>query len=361
MGNDNLLRRTVLKTATFGGISPTVLTSSVLGSDSDDTVEIVAVQTGDEYPNKKKEVPEEWYKQLEAARGGISDLVDKHGHKGWFKDAYHVNADEEVDGWATANIVIGSPEQGRARKELPDEVNGVAVEVRSWTEPKPDDHIDLCDKTEYTDCLPGGAWIQYEDPDGNFAGHSWTCQVQYGGDTALLTAAHGFNGCDCDVDITGHELLHHDRFLGNVVEYDNYMDFAVVDDQSDINLSDTVTDEDYSIIGTYTKDGLEELRSNGDTVYHYGARTCRTSGVIERIYPHWGGPCGNANEIGIRSSAETDGGDSGGIHYNIEQFLVVGRAIAVIAPHYGAESEGIAAYRIEDEYDISFSPSNYCG
>lgn len=361
MVDSNLPRRRVLKAASAAGLGTFGLSTPALGSESDDTVEIVKVRTEDKYPNKTKEVPGEWYRQIQNSRRVANELKNKHGDKGWFKEISRTNGDETIDGKYVAELSVSTTNPSKAHNELPDEANGVAVGVREWSEPDPDcDHVNFCDTTKYTDCLPGGAWVRPELSDGSLSCHSWTCQVQHAGESRLLTCSHGFRGSSCSEDITGRKLCHHGTVIGHVQEYDHAMDFAIVDNKSDLNLSDSVTGEGNSIAGTYTRDGLDDLKSNGDTVYHYGVRTCRTSGVIDHIYPHWGGPCGNANEVAIRSTAATDGGDSGGIHYGVESILGLGRTLSVIAPHYGRDSEGVAAYRIEDKYDVSFSPSSYC-
>jgi hypothetical protein len=58
----------------------------------------------------------------------------------------------------------------------------------------------------------------------------------------------------------------------------------------------------------------------------------------------------------VELSTPTDNGDSGAPHFHDYTFNQ-NRYLAIIAPHYGAESVGCAAYKIYDDHGITFNPS----
>ena len=217
----------------------------------------------------------------------------------------------------------------------------------------------ICDDTEW-DCIPGGAIIRTERDDGtDITRCSLTCEIQYQSIDHLMTSAHCFNACD--EDPIGYHLKHGGEVIGEVVEYDVNLDFAIIEPVDGLKMDDSIIDESQSIFGHVTRDGVEDLRDSGETVYHYGSTTCKTSGVVDGITSNLSGSCDFDIEA-PRMTTNADPGDSGGPHYHHEQSLLID-ALGIIGPHWGGDTYEWAppGYTITDQYDITFGGSTCDG
>jgi len=251
-------------------------------------------------------------------------------------------------------IEVSDTQQAQRSGDVPEEKDGVNVRVVESSDPEPH----KCNDQTY-DCIPGGAIVNPEQPDGSFSVFcSFTCEVTYNGDYHLMTAAHCFDACSGS--IIGRKVKHGGEVIGEVVEYDVNLDFAIIEPDSNVTMDDTIISEQYSILGHYSKNGVEDLRDSGETVSHYGVTTCKTQGQVDGITPNLQGGCDFDVEA-PRMTTNTDDGDSGGPHYNVASGLL--KSIGIIGAHWGGGSTyswAPAAYRIADEYDITFGGSD-CG
>jgi hypothetical protein len=153
-----------------------------------------------------------------------------------------------------------------------------------------------------------------------------------------MTAAHCFSACNNN--IIGKKAKHGGEVIGKVVEYDVDLDFAVIEPDSDVSMSDTIVSEQYSILGHYTEDGIEDLRDNNATVSYHGVTTCKTQGEVDGITPNLQESCDFDVEA-PRMTTNTDDGDSGGPHYEVETALI--NSIGIIGPHWGSGSSNSRA------------------
>lgn len=356
----HLNRRRALKImGTSAGLSSIGIVTA--GSSSDDTVQITIIETNDSHSeNVTKEVPEDWYQFILRSREVASKLGSDLQSKKWFDGLTRASSSKEVAGKKVPRIEIESTNVGRAEtsNDVPESKDDVDIEVVESSDAQP--YADICNGQEY-DCIPGGSIIRTEKDDGtDITRCSNTCQIQYNGEDHLMTAAHCFNACD--EDPIGYHLKHGEEVVGEVVEYDAILDFAVVQPYSGVSISDSIISEDYSIIGHYTKDGIEDLRDNGETVSHYGSTTCKTQGEVDGISENWYASCGS-DEF-PRLTTHTDPGDSGGPHYKVSSTLDLVQGIGIICPLWGGSdihSWGGAGYRIAEDYDITFGGSTCDG
>lgn len=376
-------RRELLKASGAGSLA--VGSIGIVGaSSSDDTVEIVKIRTGEQYPDKTEEVPADWYEHLQDTRKAKQRLTRRYGNRRWFKTIGHEPTNRSFSGKRGFSVVIERTDAAKADRELPEQANGVAVGHRQLEEPpaysghctEPDYCPSGFGNTETYSCVPGGASI------GN-AGDSYaptytgTWPIDYDGNSAYLTVSHGpaddYNTGDCPSgSILGAEITQGEfqEPLGQVVEYDYQQDFSVVDPYDGVNLSDEIVPEDVSVYGHVTEDGVDSYQADGTTTHLYGARSDQK--LNHQIVSHFDwNPCEQSTD-GPNTApyvrfegASGCGGDSGGPHYVTDSLLGIGTILALFGPNYGGclyngteSSRCPAAYGIANEYPVSFTWSS---
>lgn len=148
------------------------------------------------------------------------------------------------------------------------------------------------------------------------------------------------------------------QYVGDVEVASLTEDWALIPraGNSDVNDFDNkIVTQNGELSGHVTKNGLLDLKSTGETVYKEGRTTCGTSGVVEKI-DHSVTNCNNTgNDKYVKVSTPTEPGDSGSPHFRT-YFYNGCSYIAIIAPHYGGESVGCAAYYLNSQHGIGFDP-----
>ncbi|MFP9193938.1 hypothetical protein ACLI4Q_20250 [Natrialbaceae archaeon A-CW1-1] len=195
-----------------------------------------------------------------------------------------------------------------------------------------------------------------------------------------MTSAHGFTveggSSACGVDIEG-ELAYQgdcdssDSYpIGRVEYYDHGYDWALINKDempTGKSSSSSVVDEYPRIVGRVTENGVDELISNDETVYHYGMKTCSTEGTVKE-YANYD-RCENEDYIALTTDAAS--GDSGGPHYRYVQDPN-GDYLELIGPHtrhltvtdhfchceVHYESHAPAAFKIAENTNILFGGVN---
>lgn len=197
--------------------------------------------------------------------------------------------------------------------------------------------------------------------------YSGCCRVNYQGEPAYMTVAHGgpkaddytFPGCT-DTDITGLQVYQGSEQipLGNIAEYDYDKDFSIiVPDDYENDLSPRVHPGEGPVFGHVTEDGVDD--SMGEPVRKFGA--CTGSVLAGDLYDHrlWG-PCGGAWKTKyVFSKGHPCAGDSGGPNYIIESLVGNGRIVGLIGSTWGKMGDhstiAPAFYEIanDETYDVS--------
>lgn len=373
--------RRVTRRAVLGSISTTAVATGIAAG-ADNKKEIVTDKTGDN-PLHTETVSEDWLVNIRAARRAQERLENLFSSDLWVESIGRKNSNELFDGLAGQELVVEISDKGTieqeisklARREIPNEINGLPIKTEEKTpeeEVHYDDHVSggWCNSSK-VDCVQGGDLVsaRYADGDGDCS-DTWgtlstTCAVKKDGKEYLMTSAHGFvSGTTCGTDITdqaagqGHACNDGTQLMGHVVDYDHGQDWALIENDIQLNISSKVRDTGRFILGHVTEDGLDYINSNNEIVYKHGARTCWDSGRLERTYSD--SRCGERNTW-VEVTTQAGGGDSGSPHYRTINTHYT-NYLSLIGPHVwhttnGGDHESSrlpAAFDIHDKNDIVF-------
>lgn len=337
-------RRNVLRAVGAAGVGLTTIGEATA---TDDGVRIETIKHRGETLESKL-VPKQWYQHETRVDALVADLRQRYEHARAVDGVGQVGTDRTVAGKRVTRPVIYTSESASS-VSVPSKQDGISIEQRETPDPRPQS----CYNQDY-DNVPGGVQVE------TGVAFSAACRVvNSNGDPRLMTCAHGFKQCEGDIE--GDELTQSGRLIGGVDDWSVGQDWATVslDASSPINGFDPrVVDTQRDVLGYVTKSGLKDLISTGETVYHRGRKTCAQRGQVKEI----GIPqanCGGTSQEGYagyaRLSTQTEGGDSGGIHY--KEYIIDGNKYAsAIAPHHGSIDDSYAcpAYRIHNSHGINF-------
>lgn len=334
----------------------------------DDTVEIVVVEHLGE-ALVTKEVPQGWYQAVQRSRTVRDVLVDRYQNEAWLGSIGRSAGSASIGGMAVPTITAYARDVATAERKLPSQIDGVTIDIAEHEDPvlnheTPGEqshcsHLDWCNNNNYS-CVPGGAYVVPQLNDGSKSCHSGTCIVTHNGAHRYMTCAHGFLD-SCSDDISGNRLEQGSskQYVGTVTAYSAAQDWAVVSEAWNSQIggfNNTIIGRSQRVRGHVTQDGVDTLVSNSQTIYKYGARTCRTSGVVdeERQYTY----C-NWSEPFVLSTNNVEGGDSGSPHYI---FYEDGGTwyLAIVGLLHGSTSTHAwcpAAYKISGDHGIGFGAS----
>ena|GEM_PF-676056 len=345
--NGTSRRRDVLRAVGAAGVGLTVVGDVAA---TDDGVEIDTVR----YRGRTLEseiVPKAWYRHETRVDTVAASLRQEYQSNRGVSGVGLTSTDRTVGGRFVTRPVVYTTDEASGLS-VPSARDGIAIEQRQTPDPEPD----TCYDQDY-DTVPGAA--QVENPNGGV--FSATCRVLDSYDNPrLMTCAHGFDRCQGDGDIEYDDLEQSDQDLGFVDEWSVGQDWATVQ----LGYSSPVDGFDSGIAGTFrdftgyvTRNGLKSLMSDDTTVYHNGRTTCKTEGTVTDIDVSFEICDGAYANNYVKTSAPTEPGDSGGPHY--KQFRFNNDSLAsLIAPHYGGESVGCAAYKIRQDHGFTFG-GNY--
>lgn len=353
-------RRNLLKS--IGGTALVASSSSVISAKTP-TVEIVTVRGKGGAIRQTKKVDEAWYNlemKADRVRENLESSFDNHPR---FHSASIGVSDELINGRKKPQInafvkpKAEKPELSSKKLDLPSSIDGINV----TQEVKEDVELDHC--AEVVDRLQGGDALDEDDSSGP---GSATCAVEEYGSIRVMTAEHvvdpSSDPADCESPMYDDTWNYDtdDNHIGGVVNFDKSQDWATVSPtNSDIPIGDSIRGEYGTLAGHETLDGLRDLKSTGETVYHRGWKTCTTSGQVKSVKESVDRCGGSAtSDDYVKVSTYTESGDSGGPHY--KTFTYNGNTyMSIIAPHRGGQSIGCGAYAINRDYPISFDLSNF--
>jgi len=219
-----------------------------------------------------------------------------------------------------------------------------------------------CENDVYS-CVPGGALLDFEHPDGDFHSASGCIFAEKSGTRYFLTSAHNLTDKEdwCDVDPRGQEVYQgpdEAKKIGEAKEVGWNQDYASIEPTTDKDITgfdNTIIGEYSDVEGYVTKDGLDEMKDSNATAHRYGMATCHESGEVDRISDQiW---CDNEGKW-VVITADSDGGDSGGPHYREFSFEGV---ISIIGVHHGSAENALScpAYILNDR-GYEFGGSSSC-
>lgn len=321
--------------------------------------EIVIARDNDG-PDLTREVPTQWYQQTQASRRVQNALANRYENASWLGDIKRHASGPEIGGMETFEITVGARNVAAARQAVPDELEGISIDVEEYDEPTPE----WCNTNTYS-CMQGGQYVTVERNDGYYVSHSGTCVVKNSsGYVRYMTCAHGFL-VNCDDDIKYNKMYtgSSNYYVGYVTDWDKWQDFAVVRESgySDIRgFHNRVLGEyDRPIRGHVSEDGIDYLASNTRQVRKYGAKTCKTKGDLkgDTVHKYCGGHVRRSYQ-----TTNTDNGDSGSPHYMHTKRN--GKwVLYIIGPHYGSGSTysfSSLGYRINERHGITFGGAYTC-
>jgi len=344
-----LTRRSTLRSI-GGGIA--LSSVPVTGLREEDKVRITTVKVGTR-PREQKKVPKKWWTREQTAIAVQNKLRDRYGTRlPQQEGTAGINGiglstlDERISGRKVSSVKIYTDPQELGSVAFPNEMNGIPIETEETQFAEPND----CNTGDF-DYVPGGVAVS-----GDKTGTS-TCQVEYDGNSYIMTAYHLY-GCGSSSP-KGEKLHQSGQYVGDVETSDIVQDWVIVNhaDNSQVDgFDDSIADQAGSVAGRVTKEGLLDLKSNDTPVYMQGKTRCEEDGKVTEVDKavttchEWTG------QHYVELSTPTDNGDSGAPHFHDYTFNQ-NRYLAIIAPHYGGESVGCAAYKIYDDHGITFNPS----
>lgn len=328
----------------------------------DGSTEIVVVRHGDE-PGATREVPHQWYSQVQQSRRVTDVIREKFGNEEWLVGVKRPPTSKTIGGMAVPGVTAKATDVATARQKLPDTVEGVSVNVEKGGEPEP---ASWCNTVNYN-CVQGGSFLRVEDYSGNITAHSAGTLVYYNGSPYLMTCSHGFNGNTCSYDISNNSVWqgNNSQYVGNVATWDYSQDWALVAQASGSEISgfgNTVLGSGgYPIYGRTTRDGVDYVTSNNITVYKYGAKTCETTGTSNG--EHWWTKCYD-DEAWVHTTNTIDKGDSGSPSYwyyeeNGTTYLAILGGTLYGWSNSG-ESAWPASWKVYNDHGITFGGTPTC-
>lgn len=325
-----------------------------LGAASEgDTTEIVTVRNGDG-PVKTEQVPTDWYERELRAREGSRQLKEQYLDE---KDIVLVGiiaGEKEIQGLRVSDLRVGI-KGSSTEADVPAEVNGIPVKVETNIKPP----TPRCYEKDF-ETTPAGAGVLGETGQGDYQGGTATCRAIKNGTHYLMTANHIFhdegeeNLWDCQEDMVDREVGQYTSLFGYVSAHHPTHDIAVAPPESNRGIDDNIVDEDSTINGWVTKDGVSAFKSDNRLIRARGTTTCTWADVIDS-YDNTQSPnnC-NFSDLIYFENAKSDSGDSGGPYYfeddQGEHSYLVGPLSATVSGHDYAP----AAYAINNDYGYEF-------
>lgn len=351
----NLKRRDVLKKS-GGAIAALSMVPASVEASSDDTTIIVT----DEYkgdPLAKEEVPTEWYQQVKNARTHQDALSSQYSDESWLVSVTRKPSDDRIGDLNAFKLEIGVTSSQEAPNFLPEQIDGIPIEVVEEEPPTQE-----CSTT--CSCVKGGTTVDTEGPNGLHA-HSGCATIEHPNysDLCYLTCAHGMG--DCGDNISSNEIRackdSNSELIGYVDEWGWDLDWAFAEEATLASISgldNGIISASYDVSGHVTENGIDQMIADSSTAEKFGMKTCNTSGVLDGV-ANWE-YCSAGQEDWVKNTANSDGGDSGGVHFRERDSYNI---TTVIGVHHGSTSNHSwsgAAYRLNNKHSIEFTNSSSC-
>lgn len=151
------------------------------------------------------------------------------------------------------------------------------------------------------------------------------------GNVGLMTAYHVIGG-DCGNDISGDAADQSCTKWGNVIDYDDDVDYAVIEPDSSYDAERKIREPDgteYEIAGHYGETTICDFAANGTYLRKVGTSTGLHEGRVQNCHVQRSS-CPSLDGHGVETSIETAGGDSGGPVYRLDDSFSPGTACVIV-------------------------------
>lgn len=271
----------------------------------------------------KRNVPQDWYDNLQRARKAKQKVVSDHEHK---KGIVGIGVRAGIAGGDNADVIvdISGKHAEKRRGEIPEERNGTPITVRKGPRITPDGHSSCdsgnsyCNDYYHGSSIPGGMQCEGTDSSGP-VGTLCSPITKSNGDVRFATAGHIFGAaCAC-----GQHFWHpteSDYDVGTVSAHHCYDDIALIEPENGHSPEREIQDANPSAVqGQFTKSGVADLRRRGEFIKKVGWRSCKTCGKIEsEDYTHSGYGCTPKDgQVKWGEATDSKGGDSGAPVYHV--------------------------------------------
>jgi hypothetical protein len=312
-------------------------------------VTVVTGRSGSE-PVATRRVPRRWHEHAKAARRVKANLSQRYAANDAVVDVAIGRGSSKIGDLWTNTVEVDVRRGVASSLSLPDSVEGVAVNANAVD--RADNEIDLhfCTNMGDYDGVVGGVEcraIQDRDDDLDSTA-TICCPVKKGSTQYALVSNHMFLQDNSQCEGNWDKRLYQDDandYIGEVERYNQELDYALVKPYDpNMTMQNRIVGESWgngSIVGHATKDALQIYMSGDTPVYKMGVSTGRQSGTIDRIDASYTNYCPTINGDGIKTTATSATGDSGGPHYvttKLDGVLITSIHVGTITNQVGTKT-----------------------
>lgn len=325
-------RRRLLRTIAAGvGSTATALyinSDDVEAAASDEVPIVIGFESKDpDRPHEsfgpvKKNVPADWYNDLQRAE----DVNEKVKNRYLMREGVvGIGVSPGSYGGENSSVFVDILPKyiGELGGEIPEQVDGVPIEVQERSEITPDGHSPCdsgnsnCNNYDTRPGIPGGfvCWGDRDQGQGTFMSRMY----DENGNRRFATASHLFTGSDAN----GTDIWHPDdnsNVVATVVRTHCYQDF-VLGKEKNGNYPQRRIDgaNPEPVNGQFTKTGVQDLKAQGEYIHKIGVTSCKTCGLIESAdYTHTGYGCTPKDgQVKWGEGDDSQPGDSGAPVYHV--------------------------------------------
>lgn len=317
---------TTLAGAGFGAAAIEHLTPEDIAAAASDQVPIVIGFSSDDperpaetFTTVKKNVPADWYDELQLARRVNENLKSQFLHR---EGVIGLGVEPGEYGGRTASVEVDvTPEHiDELRGELPEVVDGIEVGVNQGSEITPlgcDSSQSGCNQSDFYSSIPGG--VQCVGDSDEPVGTMMSRMYDENNNRRFATAGHLFKGSNAN----GKKLYHPDKnadHVGEIVRSHCYDDFVLAAERNSHYPQRRIEDANPEPVnGQFTRDGVTDLKGQDEKVRKVGRTSCKTCGYIENAnYTHTGYGCTPKDgQVKWGEGSDSQGGDSGAPVYHL--------------------------------------------
>lgn len=272
---------------------------------------------------KWREVPQSWHEHIKSYKKSVKRSQDEYLSREGVLRISGVRWDKQFGGKNGLQIKFDiHPDQFEG--DIPESVDGIPV-VKNETREE-FETVD-CDNLGSFNPTPGGVTIEGAGGRGTSFAKVETSSNNVG----LMTAYHVIGG-DCGYNISGDAADQNCTKWGNVIDYDDDVDYAVIEPDSSFDAEGKIREPDgteYEIAGHYSESTVCDFAANATYLRKVGTTTGLHEGRVQACHVQRSS-CPSLNNHGVRTSIETVNGDSGGPVYRLDDSFSPGTACVIV-------------------------------